>query len=133
MYYFFTFVYLSIHLPFNSPYMLKCIDNNNIRIRNYHVAPSFLCSHTCTPFWLRKTSVIVDTYHLSLRVFIYAFHLEISSFFGKSFLFLFLFVCVCVCVLSMLLTSRSMNLWISSLCSNDKLSFPCISIFSFFL
>ena len=45
---------------------------------------------TFTFFLLKKTSVI---YQLSFVVFIYAFHLEISSFFGKNFLFLFLFLC----------------------------------------
>ena len=39
---------------------------------------------------LRKTSVIVEMYQLSSRVFIYAFDLKIS-FFSKSSLFLVLF------------------------------------------
>ena len=44
--------------------------------------PIFIvCSHTFTLFWLRKISVIVETFQLSFRVFICAFHLEISSFF----------------------------------------------------
>ena len=39
------------------------------------------CSHTFV-FWLRKTSVSVETYQLSVRVFICASHCEISFFFG---------------------------------------------------
>ena len=34
----------------------------------------------------------VETYQLNFYVFICAYHLEISSFFGKSFLFLLLFL-----------------------------------------
>ena len=44
-----------------------------------------VCSHTFILFWLRKTSVIVKTYQLNFHVFIWAFHLEISSFFYPYF------------------------------------------------
>jgi hypothetical protein len=37
-----------------------------------------VCSHTFTLLWLRKTSVNVETYQLSFRVFMYAFHLKIT-------------------------------------------------------
>ena len=59
-------------------------------------------SHTFIFFWLQKTSVSVKMYQLTFRVlfwFIWAFHPEISSFFGKNFLFLFLFSCF-LCLLS---------------------------------
>ena len=51
----------------------------------YHVVPSLLY---ITLFWLRKTSVIVETYQLRFRV---PFIRRSFYFFGKNFLFLFLF------------------------------------------
>ena len=56
-----------------------------------HMAPS-VCSHTFTLFWLRKTSVSVEIYQLSVRVLFWiicAFHLDNSSFVGRNFSFLF--------------------------------------------
>ena len=47
-----------------------------------------VCSHTFTLFWSRKTSVIVETFHLSYCV---PFIRRSLNFFGKNFLFLFLF------------------------------------------
>ena len=55
--------------------------------------------HIFTPFWLNKTSVIVKMFPLSFHMFICAFHLEISSFFHKSFLSLFLFCVICTSIL----------------------------------
>ena len=40
-----------------------------------------VCSHIFTLFWLRKTSVIVEILQLFFRMFVYAFHPDISSFF----------------------------------------------------
>ena len=36
-------------------------------------------SHTLALFWLTKTYVIIETYQLSFRVFMYTFHPEISK------------------------------------------------------
>ena len=50
-------------------------------------------SHTFFLFWLRKTSVIVETFQLNFRVFMCAFHPENSSFFRWEFpLSFFIFV-----------------------------------------
>ena len=43
--------------------------------------PCVHCSHTFTVFWLKKISVIVETYQLSFCVFVCAFHPNSSSFF----------------------------------------------------
>ena len=48
-----------------------------------------VCWHTFTLFWLRKTSVIVETFQLSFRVFVCAVHPEIYSFFRQQFPFSF--------------------------------------------
>ena len=37
-----------------------------------------VCSHTFTLFWSRKTSVIIETFQLSFRVFMCAFHPKFS-------------------------------------------------------
>ena len=50
-----------------------------------------LCEHTLS--WLRKTSVIVEMFQLSFRMFMCGFHQEISLFFGKSFFLPFLLLC----------------------------------------
>ena len=47
-----------------------------------HGAFFTMCLHTFTFFWSRKTSVIVKTFQLGFRVFVCAFHPEISSFFS---------------------------------------------------
>ena len=52
-----------------------------------------VCSHIFILFWLRKTSVTVETYQLSFHVFIFPFIWRPICFFGKSFLFLFLILC----------------------------------------
>ena len=46
-----------------------------------------MCLQIFTLFWLRKTSVVVEIYQISFRVFVCAFHPEISLFFGKNFPF----------------------------------------------
>ena len=51
-----------------------------------------VCSHTFILFWLRKTSVIVETYQESFHVLIVPFIRRSIHFFGKSFPFLFLFL-----------------------------------------
>ena len=50
-------------------------------------------SHTFTLLWSRKASLIAEIYlYFSVCVCLCVFHLETTSFFGKSFLFLFLFI-----------------------------------------
>ena len=51
-----------------------------------------VCSHTFILFWLRKTSVSIETYQLSFHMFICASHPEISSFFDEFTLFIPIFV-----------------------------------------
>ena len=45
-----------------------------------------VCSHAFILFWLRTSSMCVETYQLSFHVFICASHSEISSFFQIEFL-----------------------------------------------
>ena len=40
-----------------------------------------VCSHTFTLFWLRKTSVLIETFQLGFLVFMCTFHQAIFSFF----------------------------------------------------
>ena len=63
---------------------------NNHRCLSHEV-PSLLCVHIYLHSSDRETSVIVERFQLSFRVFVCAFCLEISSLVGKSFFFLFLF------------------------------------------
>ena len=76
-------------------------------------------SHTFTLFWSRKTSVIVEVFQLSFCVFVCAFPLEISSFFGKSFLFVFLFFVL----------SRLMFIWTSFCFEGEIHPKVCKSVF----
>ena len=79
--------------PFNFPSSSPPFLSHNIPGDTFqklsHGAVFTLCSHTFTLFWSRKRSVIVKIFQL--RVYVYAFHPEISSFFGRSFPFPFLF------------------------------------------
>ena len=74
---------------------MKCFDDQRCLSRSEESkcesgALFTMCSCTFIVFWFRKTSTFVEMFQLSFCVFMCAFHLEISSFFGKSFLFLFL-------------------------------------------
>ena len=60
-----------------------------------------VCSLTFTLFWLRKTSVIVETYQLSFCVFIWNFHPEISVFSARVSCFHSYFCVICTSVLSL--------------------------------
>ena len=50
-------------------------------IQNCHMALSLSCVYIYLLFWLRNTSVIVETYQWSFCVFMCGFHLENTSFF----------------------------------------------------
>ena len=49
-------------------------------IPSFNVSDHVSQAYTFTLFWLRKTSVIVETYQLSFHVFTCAFDPEISQF-----------------------------------------------------
>jgi hypothetical protein len=57
------------------------LHNNGFIQKSTQILVITVCSHTFTLFSSRKISVIVETFQLSFRMFVSAFHPEICSLF----------------------------------------------------